>query len=94
MCARVCVCVCARAHTCVCVCARALCVCVCVCVCVCETRHLDGELELVVEFRHQQVVTQSLPHLHDPHHRRVDLILTVLEHALRRAHLLLHLTVT
>lgn len=54
-------------------------------------RHLDGELELVVELRHQQIVAQRLPHLHDPHHRRVDLILAVLKHSLRGAHLLLHL---
>lgn len=53
--------------------------------------HLDRELELVVHFRHQKIMAQSLPHLHDSHNGGVDLILTVLEHSFRGAGLLLHL---
>ena len=47
-----------------------------------EVGRLDGELELVVELGQQQVVAQSLPHLHDPHDGGVDLVLAVLEHPL------------
>lgn len=53
--------------------------------------HLDGEFQLVVELRHQEVVTEGLPHLHDAHHGCIDLVLPVLKHALCGAHLLLHL---
>lgn len=53
--------------------------------------HLDRELQLVVELRYQQVVTEGLPHLHDAHHCCIDLILSVLKHTLCGAHLLLYL---
>lgn len=53
--------------------------------------HLDGELELVVHFRHQEIMAQSLPHLHDPHNGSVNLILTILKDPLCGAGLLLHL---
>lgn len=56
-----------------------------------KMRHLDRELQLVVELRHQQVVAEGLPHLHDAHHSCIDLVLPVLEDTLRGAHLLLHL---
>ena len=60
----------------------------------CFTRlftHLDRELELVVHFRHQEVMAQSLPHLHDPDDGGIDLILPVLVNSFRGAGLLLHL---
>ena len=53
--------------------------------------HLDWELELIVQLGDEQVVAQRLPHLHDPDDGGVDLVLPVLEHALRGADLLLHL---
>lgn len=53
--------------------------------------HLDRELQLVVELRYEQVVTEGLPHLHDAHHSCIDLILPVLKHALCGAYLLLNL---
>lgn len=53
--------------------------------------YLHRELELVVEFWHQQVMAESLPHLHDPHHCSIYLVLPVLEDPLCGAHLLLHL---
>lgn len=54
--------------------------------------YLDGELELVVELGDEQVVRERLTHLHDAHDGRVDLVLSVLEHALLRRLLLLALT--
>lgn len=53
--------------------------------------HLDGELELVVHLRHQKIMAQSLPHLHDPHNGSIDLILTILKDPFGGAGLLLHL---
>lgn len=53
--------------------------------------HLDRELELVVHLRHQKIMAQSLPHLHDPHNGSIDLILTILKDPFRGASLLLHL---
>lgn len=53
--------------------------------------YLDRELELIVQLGDEQVVAQRLPHLHDPDDGSVDLVLPVLEHALRGADLLLHL---
>ena len=58
---------------------------------VCGRTHLDGELELVVELADEQVVAERLPHLHDAHDGGVDLVLPVVEHALRRRHVLLRL---
>jgi len=55
---------------------------------------LDGELELIKELRNELIVSQSLPHLHDPHDSCVDLVLTILEHALRRVYVLFRLEVT
>lgn len=52
---------------------------------------LDGELELVVELWDEQVVWEGLAHLHDAHDGGVDLVLSVLEHALLRRLLLLAL---
>lgn len=52
---------------------------------------LDRKLELVVNLRHQQIVAQSFPHLHDPDDGGVDLILAILKDSLRGAGLLLHL---
>ena len=53
--------------------------------------YLDWELELIIQLGDKQVVAQRLPHLHDPDNGGVDLVLPVLKHALRGAHLLLHL---
>lgn len=53
--------------------------------------HLDRELELVVHFRHQKIMAQSLPHLHDSHDGGVDLILAILKDSFCGAGLLLHL---
>lgn len=52
---------------------------------------LDGEFQLVVKLRHQQVMTEGLPHLHDAHHSCIDLVLPVLKDTFRGADLLLHL---
>lgn len=57
----------------------------------CCVNHLDGEFELVVHFRHQEVMAQSLPHLHDPHDGSINLILTILKDPFCGADLLLHL---
>lgn len=56
-----------------------------------HANHLDWELELVVHFRHQQIMAQSLPHLHDPHDGSINLILTVLKDPFCGTGLLLHL---
>lgn len=56
-----------------------------------HANHLDRELELVVHFRHQQIMAQSLPHLHDPHDGGIDLILTILKDPFCGTGLLLHL---
>lgn len=53
--------------------------------------HLDRELELVVHLRHQEIMAQSLSHLHDPHNGSINLILTILKDSLCGAGLLLHL---
>lgn len=53
--------------------------------------HLDRKLQLVVKLRHEKVVTEGLPHLHDAHHSCINLILSVLKHTLCGADLLLHL---
>lgn len=53
--------------------------------------HLDRELELVVDLRHQEIMAQSLPHLHDPHDGSINLILTILKDPFGGAGLLLHL---
>ena len=50
--------------------------------------NLDWKLELVVELCDEHVVTECLPHLHDSNDRRVYLILSVVEDALRRRLLL------
>lgn len=57
----------------------------------CCDNHLDGELELVVHFGHQEIMAQSLPHLHDSHNGSINLILTVLKDPFCGAGLLLHL---
>lgn len=44
--------------------------------------HLNRERKLLVKFTDEQIVAERLSHLHDSHHRSVDLILSVLEHAL------------
>lgn len=54
--------------------------------------HLDGELQLTVHFRHQKIMGQSLPHLHDPHNGSIDLVLTILKDSFCGAGLLLHLS--
>ena len=43
-----------------------------------QVGRFDGEFQLLVELRDQQVVRQRLPHLHNSHDRSVDLVLTVL----------------
>lgn len=53
--------------------------------------HLDRKLELVVHFRHQKIMAQGLPHLHDSHDGGINLILTVLKDSFCGAGLLLHL---
>lgn len=53
--------------------------------------HLDWEFELVVHLRHQKIMAESLPHLHDSNDGSVDLVLTVLEYSLCSAGLLFHL---
>lgn len=53
--------------------------------------YLDRELELVIHFRHQEIMAQSLPHLHDPYDGGINLILTILKDPFRGAGLLLHL---
>ncbi len=53
--------------------------------------HLDWEFKLVVHFRHQKVMAESFPHLHDSDNGSIDLVLTVLEYSLCSAGLLLHL---
>lgn len=54
--------------------------------------HLDGELQLTVHFRHQKIMGQSLPHLHDPHNGSINLVLTILKDPFCGAGLLLHLS--
>lgn len=56
-----------------------------------EIDHLDRKLELVVHFRHQKIMAQSLPHLHDSYDGGINLILTVLKDSFCGAGLLLHL---
>ena len=56
-----------------------------------EDAHFDRELELFVELGYEHVVTERLPHLHDPHDGGVDLVLPVLEHLLCRTRVLLGL---
>lgn len=51
--------------------------------------HLDWELELFVQLCYEHVVAECLPHLHDAHNGCVNLILAVLEDALRRTRILL-----
>lgn len=53
--------------------------------------HLDWEFQLIIHLRDQQVVAQSLPHLHNPHNGRIYLVLPVLEDTFSGAGLLLHL---
>lgn len=53
--------------------------------------HLDGKLQLIIQFGNEQVVAQRLSHLHYPDDGGVDLVLPVLEHALRGAGLLFNL---
>lgn len=57
----------------------------------CCSNHLDREFELVVHFRHQEIMAQSLPHLHDPHDGSINLILTILKDPFCGTGLLLHL---
>ena len=57
----------------------------------CCANHLDGEFELVVHFGHQEIMAQSLPHLHDPYNGSIDLILTILKDPLCGTSLLFHL---
>ena len=40
---------------------------------------LDWKFELVIKFSEKQVMTQGLPHLHDPDNGSIDLVLSVLE---------------
>lgn len=57
----------------------------------CFANHLDRELELVVHLRHQEIMAQSLPHLHDSHNGSINLILTILKDPFCGTGLLLHL---
>lgn len=57
----------------------------------CLANHLDRELELVVHLRHQKIMAQSLPHLHNPHDGGINLILTILKDPFCGAGLFLHL---
>lgn len=56
-----------------------------------QISRLHREFQLIVQFRNQEIVPQSLSHLHYPDDGCVDLVLPVLEHPLRGADLLLHL---
>lgn len=48
------------------------------------TRLRHGEAQLAGQLAQQQVVAQALAHLHDAHHRSVDLVEPVLQHLLIR----------
>lgn len=57
-----------------------------------QCHHLDGELELVVHLGHQEIMAQSLPHLHDPHNGSINLVLTILKDPFCGTGLFFHLS--
>ena len=54
--------------------------------------YLHREPQLVVELRDQEVMAQSLAHLHNPDNGCVNLVLPILEHSLLGVSLFLNLS--